>query len=249
MSILLSSNVAGMISTRARVLCVLALSLACVRADASSGAHPEPDSSDAPAPSEPPASTKATSPAEACEHIWALMSAESAGEAPVGAFESFVQDCAANVEQERRSIGEDEFQRQAACVLAAGSVAELYACDPSSGPPPSPREPASFPDEAIVLPLTEVVEHAIYSPDPDSAKLQQTKAARFDKADGMATVAFCVEPEGSTSNIHTVQKFPGDPQVDQIIRDTVALWRFKPFIVDGAAVQVCTEKSFMLRFK
>jgi hypothetical protein len=178
------------------------------------------------------------------------MSAELPPEGDVAAlFKAFVRDCTANVEQERRSIGEDEFQRQAACVLAARSVAELYACDPDSGPPPSPRELASFPEGAIVRDLAEVMEHAIYSPDPDSAKLQQTKAARFDRADGMSAVAFCVEPDGSTAHIHTIQKFPGDPQIDQIIRETVEGWRFKPVIVDGAAVQVCTEKSFMLRFK
>lgn len=65
----------------------------------------------------------------------------------------------------------------------------------------------------------------------------------------MSAVAFCVEPDGSTAHVHTIQKFPGDPQIDQIIRDTVATWSSKPIIVDGAAVQVCTEKSFRLRFK
>jgi hypothetical protein len=236
-----------MTAALARLVSVTALCFACASADVSGGSSSEP--AEPQASSVAPTSTEPISVAKLCEHVWALVSAESAGEAPVAGFESYLEECVAGGEEERRSIGEAEFQQQAACALAAASVAELLACDPDPDPPPSPREPASFPDGALVRPLTEVVDHAIYSPDPDSAELQQTKAARFDKADGMSTVAFCVETNGSTAHIHTVQKFPGDPKVDEIIRDTVAGWRFKPFIVDGAIVEVCTEKSFRLRFK
>lgn len=80
-------------------------------------------------------------------------------------------------------------------------------------------------------------------------RAEQTKAARFDKADGVSVAAFCVDTNGTTSDIQTVQKFPGDPLVDRIIRDTIARWRFRPFLVDGSVVKVCTEKQFLLRFK
>ncbi|MFO7561780.1 MAG: hypothetical protein R6X02_04000 [Enhygromyxa sp.] len=233
---------------RAHVVCVLLLSLACVRTDASGSANPEPAASQPPP--APPAPAEDASAARVCEHVWALMSAESAstGE-PVGGFERYMNACVANVEEERLAISEDAYQREVACMLAAADMAELQACDPDSGPPPSPREPARFPEGVEARPLSEVMEHAVYTPDPDKKRLQETKAARFDKADGASVVAFCVETRGGTSDIHTVQKFPGDPLIDQIIRDTVARWRFKPFIVDGVAVKVCTEKQFMLRFR
>ncbi|WP_106391558.1 energy transducer TonB [Enhygromyxa salina] len=78
---------------------------------------------------------------------------------------------------------------------------------------------------------------------------RQTKAARFDKTDGATAVAFCVDTTGETSDIHTVQYFPGDPMVDKIMRETVATWRFEPFMVDGKAIKACTQKVFKLEFK
>jgi hypothetical protein len=236
---------------RAQVVPVLALSLACVRTDASAPATPEPAVSQ-PAVSQPvvlqPAPVEAAPVAKVCERVWALVSAESVlTEEAVADFERYMDACVAMGEEERRTLGEDEYQRRAACVLAAADTAELRACEPS--PPPTAREPARFPEGAVVRDLSEVMEHAVYSPNPDQKELQQTKAARFDKADGAAMVAFCVDTQGVTSDIHTVQKFPGDPQVDKVLRDTIARWRFKPFIVDGAIAKVCTERRFVLRFK
>jgi len=167
----------------------------------------------------------------------------------VADFESYMAACTATIEGQRRSRGEDEYQRRAACVLAAAETAELHSCEPESDRPPTARRPARFPEGAFVRIASEVLDHAVYSPNPDQKRLQQTKAARFDKADGDSVVAFCVDTQGSTSDIHTVENFPGDPLVDQIMRDTIAGWRFKPFIVDGAVAKVCTERRFVLRFK
>lgn len=232
---------------RTLLVAFAALSLACVRADRSRASSSEPV---APQPSSvAPPDAELDPAAKVCEHVWALVSAESSAGEAVDGFEDFMEGCVASGEEERRSVGEDEFQRQVACALAADSLPELHACDPDPGPPPASRESARFPEGALVRPLSEVVVHAIYSPDPDAKQLQQTKAARFDRADGTSMVAFCVDTDGSTSDIHTVQKFPEDPLVDQIIRDTVTRWRFRPFVVDGAAVKVCTEKQFLLRFK
>ncbi|PRQ05766.1 hypothetical protein ENSA5_00860 [Enhygromyxa salina] len=37
--------------------------------------------------------------------------------------------------------------------------------------------------------------------------------------------------------------------VDQILRETVATWRFEPFMVDGKPIKACSEKAFKLLFK
>lgn len=230
-----------MTPTLVRVVPLTALALACARADAPGPSTSEPS---------PPQSGDVDSVSAVCEHVWALLSTEAASAGQAGpSFEVFMESCMPGLEEQRRSLGEDEYQRQAVCILAARDVAGLRACDPDPDPPPSPRETASFPDGALVLPLAEVHEQAIYTPDPDKKELAQTKAARIDKADGVSVVAFCIETNGATSDIHTVQKFPGDPMVDQIIRDAIVRWRFRAFIVDGAAVKVCTEKVFRLTFK
>ncbi|HLT39745.1 MAG TPA: hypothetical protein VK034_25860 [Enhygromyxa sp.] len=235
-----------MLPTRIRVVPLTALALACARADATAPSASEPSP---PQPAVTPTEPDDDSVGKVCEHAWALLSSEAAAAGQAVDFEVFRDSCVPGLEEHRRSIGEHEYQRRVACLLAAGNLADLGACDPAFGPPPPARESASFPDGALVRPLSEVNEQAIYTPDPDNKALQQTKAARFDKADGVSVVAFCVETNGATSDIQTVQKFPGDPLIDKIIRDTVAGWRFRPFIVDGAAVKVCTEKRFVLRFR
>jgi protein TonB len=98
-------------------------------------------------------------------------------------------------------------------------------------------------------PLDAVMAQAVYSPNPDEKLLQQTKAARFDKRDGTNTTSFCVDVSGKVVDVTTKQKFPGDPQVDQIIRDTIKKWRFKAFYVGGKPVKTCTERTFKLKFK
>ena len=104
-------------------------------------------------------------------------------------------------------------------------------------------------DSALQVTLEELMELAVYAPDPDQKALAETKAARFDKADGVASVGFCVDTRGKPANIRSIQKFPDDPMIDQILRDTVARWRFKPWSADGRPVAVCTERRWNLRFK
>ena len=48
----------------------------------------------------------------------------------------------------------------------------------------------------------------------------------------------------------TAKKFRGGaaPKVDQICRDTVKKWRFKPFMAGGKAVKTCSTVEFQLKF-
>jgi protein TonB len=99
------------------------------------------------------------------------------------------------------------------------------------------------------IPHDEVMSQAIYAPHPDAKALHQTKAARFDKTDGTNITAFCVDVHGVVIEVETKQNFPDDPQVDRILRDTIASWRFKPFMVDGKPIKTCTERTFKLKFR
>ena len=69
-------------------------------------------------------------------------------------------------------------------------------------------------------------------PDPDLKKLAATQAA-VGKASGRSTVRFCVTPEGKTEDVTIVERFPGDPEIDRICRETVEKWRLRPFMTDG----------------
>jgi len=97
-------------------------------------------------------------------------------------------------------------------------------------------------------PIKTVMGQAIYSPDPDKKKLAATKAGMFDKRPGINKTAFCVNASGKTVEVRTVKKFPGDPKVDQICRETVQKWRFRPFLVGGKPVKTCSTVEFNIKF-
>ena len=98
-------------------------------------------------------------------------------------------------------------------------------------------------------PLSTVMSRAVYSPDPSAQKLQMTRAARFDKRDGKNVTSFCIDTNGRTVDVRTKVPFPGDPEVDKIIRQTIKSWRFKAFQLGSKKVKTCTERTFMLRFE
>ena len=91
------------------------------------------------------------------------------------------------------------------------------------------------------------MEHGLYTPDPQQKALSTTKAATFDGRPCANETTFCVDARGRTSDVRTASRCY-DPAVDEVCRDTVSTWRFKPFIVDGEATKVCTTVRFDLKF-
>ncbi len=102
---------------------------------------------------------------------------------------------------------------------------------------------------AAMKPISVVKQNAIYTPNPDQAKLASTKAGMFDKRGGVGKVGFCVDANGKTVDVRTKKKFPGDPKVDAILRDTIKKWRFKPFVVGGKKTKTCSVAEFNIKFK
>jgi len=107
------------------------------------------------------------------------------------------------------------------------------------------REPTQA---AAPKPFAVVVANAIYRPEPDKSALAGTKAAMFDKRPGTNETSFCVDTDGKTVDVKTKKKFPNDPKVDEICRDTVKKWRFRPFVVGGKPVKTCSVAEFNLKF-
>ena len=97
-------------------------------------------------------------------------------------------------------------------------------------------------------PIESVRANAIYDPNCDDKKLAGTKAATFHKRPGSTKVAFCVNESGKVVDVRTIKKFPDDPKVDQICRETVQKWRYRPFMVGGKPQKTCTEVTFDIKF-
>ena len=120
------------------------------------------------------------------------------------------------------------------------------------GTPPGvgiPMRPSVKAEVRAPVPISSVRAQAIYAPHPDQARLGATRAATFDKRAGVNETSFCVDPQGRTTEIRTVKQFPGDPKVDEICRDTIKTWRFKPFLVDGRPTRTCSVQVFNISFK
>lgn len=128
--------------------------------------------------------------------------------------------------------------------LGPGALDEPTLTDPSAdASPPSVR------DQATDVELVTLMSNAVYVPDPDAKALAATQTGMFSKASGATKVAFCVDTQGRTTDIHTVAKFPDDPRIDEICRETVSRWRFRPVKVKGKAAPVCSVMRFDIRFE
>ena len=118
------------------------------------------------------------------------------------------------------------------------------------GLPTGPIATKPAKQEAVAnKPLSVVMARAVYTPDPDPKLLQATKSARFDKRNGRNVTSFCIGANGKVNSVKTKTKFPGDPQVDAIIRQTVESWRFKPLEVGSKTMKTCTERIFSIQFQ
>lgn len=132
----------------------------------------------------------------------------------------------------------------AACVVppcAAGSATgEIGRAVPPVRSPPT-RERTE--------PIEAVKAHAIFAPDPAQRALAQTLTGRTTRQSGRSTVSFCIDERGKVTDVRTRRRFSGDPQIDQICRETVSRWRFRPFLARGRAHRTCTETTFHIQFE
>jgi periplasmic protein TonB len=126
--------------------------------------------------------------------------------------------------------------------------------EPTSSAPANDAVPRGVPvgvgepidPDARTKPIEEVKSNAIYAPDPDTKRLAASAAAHARKPI-KGGVEFCVGKDGVPSGIRTVLAV--DDEVDQILRDTITKWRFKPFVLDGETVKTCTVATFDIEFK
>lgn len=98
-------------------------------------------------------------------------------------------------------------------------------------------------------PLEAVMARSMFAPDPDPKLLAKTATGLMKRGAGVNKTFFCVRPDGKTEGVKTTRKFPGDPEIDRICRDTVKRWRFQALVIGGKKVRTCTTVRFEISFE
>lgn len=111
---------------------------------------------------------------------------------------------------------------------------------------PLPKPPAP---EAVQEPIERVMASSVFTPNPDQSRLSRTPTGLSHRRPGKTTVAFCIDGSGKTYDVRVKRRFPGDDEVDEICRATVAKWRFSPQRVGGKARSTCSSVTFDIRFE
>lgn len=121
------------------------------------------------------------------------------------------------------------------------------ACDPNSpllgDPPPPPKvekveEPQAVPQ--VALEQQRLSGEKNIKPD-DTTKLS---IKRDGKTRVLTTVKMCLSAGGVVSKLQML-KSSGYPAYDSQIKSTMRGWKYRPFMVNGRAVPVCTSVTFI----
>lgn len=76
-----------------------------------------------------------------CQHIVKLVQSESQDRASAEQTDELLLNCALALAHDRRRMGQEEFDRRAACMVAATTVADFAACAPSRPDSSERQEP------------------------------------------------------------------------------------------------------------
>lgn len=80
-------------------------------------------------------------------------------------------------------------------------------------------------------------------------RMRRSRWRRKLEWSGRNTTAFCVDVNGRVTDVRTRERFPDGPEVDEILRDAVKTWRYKPVLIDGQPREICTERRFVIVFE
>jgi TonB-like protein len=118
-----------------------------------------------------------------------------------------------------------------------GVVGEL-----ENGPPPPPPPPQLVPP--AVIEGQRIAGDREIPPD-DEDKLVMV-AARQEKA--TATLKLCVGSHGAAEKVELLRS-SNLPRYDAKLLREMRLWRFRPFLINGKAVPVCTSVTFIFKLR
>ena len=110
---------------------------------------------------------------------------------------------------------------------------------PPPPPPPPPTPPQNVPP--TLLEASRIAGDKMISPDD----VTKTEISRSGKDRIIGSYKLCLTPAGSVQGV-TQLKSTGFPAYDnKILSKMRAEWRYKPFMVNGKAVPVCTAVTFI----
>ncbi|MEZ4366663.1 MAG: hypothetical protein R2939_10305 [Kofleriaceae bacterium] len=123
-------------------------------------------------------------------------------------------------------------------------------CDDGAAPLPQPviAPPATPPPPAVIPPS--LISALRISGDthivPDGADLTALARTGTGKATGL--VRLCLDPRGAVADVALVRS-TGLPGYDARLLAGVRTWRYRPYVLDGAAVPACSTVSFVFALK
>jgi hypothetical protein len=127
-----------------------------------------------------------------------------------------------------------------------GPVIPGPATNPAVPKPPGPSPIAYILGRPAVPERRESFHYVLWkrsldTPDPSWSALRKTEWARSDRRPGCTRVHICVAADGTVASVETILPFRDDPEVDAIVRETVAGWSFAP-IEDPRPM--CWDRAF-----
>ncbi len=127
--------------------------------------------------------------------------------------------------------------------VPGGVVGGVLGSSGTGAPPPPPPPPS--PPKIV---LQHVLEQRRISGEKRivPSESDKLKIRRDDKSQVIASMKMCLNGSGTVARV-TTMKSSGYPGYDAKIRGKMRQWRYKPFMVNGKAVPVCTSVTFIYR--
>jgi hypothetical protein len=123
--------------------------------------------------------------------------------------------------------------------VVGGDLNGVMGAPPPPPPPPPPAPPQNVPP--TLLEGSRIAGEKQIVPDD----VTKTEIGRSGKDRIVGSFKLCLTPTGSISNV-TQLKSTGFPAYDsKILNKMRSEWRYKPYMVNGKAVPVCTAVTFI----
>lgn len=121
--------------------------------------------------------------------------------------------------------------------VVGGVVGGVLGGVPDAPPPEKPQ---------LVTPTAAKANFLSGDQQPQPDNLTAIEMKRSGKSSIVAVAKICIGPSGSVSSSQ-VMKSSGFPAYDSKIKSAVGNWKYKPFMVNGKASQVCTTIQFIYK--
>jgi protein TonB len=123
--------------------------------------------------------------------------------------------------------------------ITGGDVEGVVAAPPPPPPPPPPAPPANVPPTALEASRMAGEKNIV----PDD--VTKTEISRSGKDRLIGSYKLCITADGNIKSVNQL-KSTGFPSYDSKIQNTIrGEWRYRPFMVNGKAVEVCTAVTFI----